>query len=55
MLTAWGCASAFGPLMIAHLRQSSGSYATGLRVIACIMAVSVLLPVIVKPPSRAEA
>ena len=21
MLTAWGCASAFGPLLIAHLRQ----------------------------------
>jgi OFA family oxalate/formate antiporter-like MFS transporter len=55
MLTAWGCASAFGPMMIAHLRQTSGSYATGLRVIACIMAVSVLLPVIVKPPSRAQA
>jgi OFA family oxalate/formate antiporter-like MFS transporter len=55
MLTAWGCASAFGPLMIAHMRQSSGSYSTGLRVIACIMAVSVLLPVIVRPPRRAEA
>jgi OFA family oxalate/formate antiporter-like MFS transporter len=50
MLTAWGFASAFGPLLIAHLRQSSGAYATGLRVIAAIMAVSILLPLIVRPP-----
>jgi len=54
MLTAWGCASAFGPLLIAHLRQSSGSYSTGLRVIGGVMAVSVLLPLIVRPP-RAQA
>jgi OFA family oxalate/formate antiporter-like MFS transporter len=50
MLTAWGFASAFGPLLIAHLRQSSGSYATGSRVIAGIMAVSLLLPLVVRPP-----
>jgi OFA family oxalate/formate antiporter-like MFS transporter len=50
MLTAWGCASAFGPLLIAHLRQSSGSYASGLHVIAAILAVSVLLPILVSPP-----
>jgi OFA family oxalate/formate antiporter-like MFS transporter len=55
MLTAWGCASAFGPLLIAHLRQSSGSYATGLRVIAIIMSISVLLPLVVRPPRRATA
>jgi len=50
MLTAWGCASAFGPLLIAHLRQSSGNYASGLHIIAGIMAVSVLLPILVSPP-----
>jgi len=50
MLTAWGCASAFGPLLIAHLRQSSGSYASGLHTIAGIMAASVLLPIVVSPP-----
>jgi MFS transporter, OFA family, oxalate/formate antiporter len=50
MITAWGTASAFGPLLIAHLRQSSGSYMSGLHVIACIMAVSVLLPIAVSPP-----
>jgi OFA family oxalate/formate antiporter-like MFS transporter len=50
MLTAWGCASAFGPLLIAHLRQASGSYVSGLHTFACIMAASVLLPILVSPP-----
>jgi OFA family oxalate/formate antiporter-like MFS transporter len=50
MLTAWGTASAFGPLLIAHLRQSSGSYISGLHIIAGIMAISVLLPILVSPP-----
>jgi len=50
MLTAWGSASAFGPLLIAHLRQVSGSYTSGLHIIAGIMAVSVLLPLFVSPP-----
>lgn len=51
ILTAWGFASAFGPLLIANLRQSSGAYASGLHVIAIIMAVSVILPLVVKPPA----
>lgn len=50
MLTAWGFAGAFGPLLIAHLRQSSGTFTSGLHVIAGIMAVSVILPLLVKPP-----
>jgi OFA family oxalate/formate antiporter-like MFS transporter len=53
MLTAWGSASAFGPLLIAHLRQVSGSYGSGLRLIAGIMAVSALLPILVSPPKPA--
>jgi MFS transporter, OFA family, oxalate/formate antiporter len=50
MLTAWGTASAFGPLLIAYMRESSGSYVSGLHVIACIMAVSAVLPALVSPP-----
>jgi OFA family oxalate/formate antiporter-like MFS transporter len=50
ILTAWGFASAFGPLLIAHLRQSSGTYAGGLHVIALVMLLSVILPLLVKPP-----
>src|SRR3989440_2001572 len=50
MLTAWGFASAFGPLFIARMRETTGSYTGALRVIAGVMAVSTLLPVIVRPP-----
>jgi OFA family oxalate/formate antiporter-like MFS transporter len=54
MLTAWGCASAFGPLLIANLRQSSGAYGTGLHAIAGVTAVSLLLPIAIRPP-KAQA
>ena len=50
MLTAWGAASTFGPLLIANLRQVSGGYAGGLHIIAGIMAVSILFPIVVSPP-----
>ena len=55
MLTAWGSASAFGPLLIAHMRQVSGSYTSGLHVVAGIMAVSVVLPLLVSPPKSVAA
>lgn len=56
MLTAWGFASAFGPLLIARLRQATGAYTSGLHIIAGVMAVSVLLPFFLSPPkSKAEA
>jgi MFS transporter, OFA family, oxalate/formate antiporter len=51
MLTAWGFASAFGPLLIAHMRQTSGSYVGGLHIIAAVMAISVVLPLLVRPPA----
>ena len=54
MLTAWGFASAFGPLLIAYMQQVSGAYRGALHVIAGIMAVSVVLPLIVSPPRRRE-
>jgi OFA family oxalate/formate antiporter-like MFS transporter len=50
MLTAWGTASAVGPLLIAYLRQSTGSYYRPLHVIAAVMAISALLPILVSPP-----
>jgi OFA family oxalate/formate antiporter-like MFS transporter len=53
MLTAWGFASAFGPLLIAYMRQASGSYHGALHTIAGVMASSLLLPIVVHPPSRA--
>jgi OFA family oxalate/formate antiporter-like MFS transporter len=50
MLTAWSFASAFGPLFIAHMRESAGSYGRALHIIAALMAVSILLPILVRPP-----
>lgn len=47
MLTAWGLASAFGPLLIASMRESSGSYASALQAIAALMVASSLLPLVV--------
>jgi len=54
MLTAWSFASAVGPLFIAHMRETAGSYGGALHVIAGVMAVSTLLPILVRPP-RASA
>jgi MFS transporter, OFA family, oxalate/formate antiporter len=54
MLTAWGCASAFGPLLIAYMQQATGVYRGALHVIAVIMAASVVLPLIISPPRRNE-
>jgi OFA family oxalate/formate antiporter-like MFS transporter len=52
MLTAWGVASTFGPLLIAHMRQASGLYRAPLHVIAAVMVGSTILPLIIAPPQR---
>jgi OFA family oxalate/formate antiporter-like MFS transporter len=54
MLTAWGFASAFGPLFIAYMRETAGSYSGAFHVIAGVMAVSILLPILVRPPRVAD-
>src|SRR5438876_7841793 len=50
MLTAWSFASAVGPLLIAHMRETQGSYRGALHIIAGVMAVSAVLPILVRPP-----
>ena len=50
MLTAWGCASAVGPLLIAYMRQTSGSYGGALHLIAGVMAISAVVPILVSRP-----
>jgi len=50
MLTAWGFASAFGPLLIAQMRQTNGTYNGALHVLAGVAVVSMVLPLIVSPP-----
>ena len=50
MLTAWGFASAFGPLLIAHTRQESGTYRSGLHILSVVLLFSAILPFLVRPP-----
>ncbi len=50
ILLAWGVGGVVSPLMIAHFRQSTGSYSTPIHVIAGVMVVSLILPLIVRPP-----
>jgi MFS transporter, OFA family, oxalate/formate antiporter len=53
MLTAWGFASAFGPLLIAYMRQVNGTYRGALHIISGVMLVSAVLPLLVSPPQSA--
>lgn len=50
MLTAWGFGGVLGPLIIAVLRESTGSYTSALRIIAAIMLASIALPLVIRPP-----
>lgn len=50
MLTAWGTASAFGPLLVAHMRQTTGNYLSGFHVLSIVVLASTVLPLIVRPP-----
>lgn len=55
MLTAWGFAGVFGPMLIATIRQTTGHYAEALYVIAIVMLCSAVIPLFVRPPhSRQE-
>ena len=55
MLTAWSFASVFGPLYIARMRETAGNYAGALHVIAGVMLISILLPIVVRPPRREKS
>jgi OFA family oxalate/formate antiporter-like MFS transporter len=52
MLTAWSFASAFGPLLIAKMRESTHQYNGALHVIAVVLALSILIPFFVHPPKE---
>jgi len=54
MLTAWGAASAFGPLLIANMRQATGTYRSGFHVLTAVVLVSTLFPLIIRPPARSN-
>lgn len=50
MLTAWGFAGVFGPMLIASIRQRTGHYAQALSIIAGVMLCSAVIPLLVRPP-----
>ena len=50
ILLAWGVGGVISPRMIAGLRQSTGNYTTAIHIIAGVMVVSLILPLIVRPP-----
>lgn len=54
MLTAWGFGSAFGPILIAHARQSTGGYGQALLILAGIMVCAAVVPLFLKPPVAAR-
>ncbi len=54
MLTAWGAASAFGPLLVANMRQATGTYRSGFHVLTAVVLASTLLPLIIRPPARSN-
>lgn len=52
ILLAWGLAAIPSPIMIARVRQNTGSYGPAITVIAVVMLVSLLLPLIARRPSK---
>jgi OFA family oxalate/formate antiporter-like MFS transporter len=52
ILLAWGAAAIPSPLLIAHVRQSTGQYGTAIHVIAVVMVAALVLPLIARKPSK---
>jgi OFA family oxalate/formate antiporter-like MFS transporter len=50
MLTAWGTAGLLGPTLIAHVRQSTGTYTAAFGLIGGAMLLSAIIPVLIRPP-----
>jgi MFS transporter, OFA family, oxalate/formate antiporter len=55
MIVAWSIGGVVGPLLLAALYESSGSYTLAFTVIAIIALVSLVLPLITKMPSEPAA
>lgn len=56
MLWAWGAAAVPSPILIAHVRQTTGGYETAIQVIAVVMLVSLSFPLLARyRPAKALA
>lgn len=54
ILLAWGVGGVVSPIMIARIRQATGSYSTPIHIIAGVMVLSLILPLIVRRPKGKE-
>ena len=50
MMLPWAFASVFGPAIFAQRRQEDGNYIQGLYLIAGMLTISLVLPILVRPP-----
>lgn len=50
ILLAWGLAAIPSPLLIARIREVTGTYSVALYIIAAVMLISAVLPFLVRPP-----
>jgi len=55
ILLAWGAAAIPSPIMIARLHQATGRFDTAIYVVAGVLVVSLILPLIAKPPGATQA
>jgi OFA family oxalate/formate antiporter-like MFS transporter len=55
ILLAWGAAAIPSPILIAHVRQSTGRYESAIQVITVVMLVSLALPLLARRPAKAQS
>ena len=55
MMLPWAFPAAFGPLLFAYLRESTGGYTQALYLIAGMLTLAIILPVMVSPPRGHKA
>src|SRR5262249_43531789 len=57
ILLAWGAGAIPSPILIARVREKTGTYAPAIRIIAVVMLCSLILPILAryrpKPPAEA--
>ena len=52
MLTAWGFAAMFGPMLVARVREATGHYSGALSLLAATMLVSAVVPLLLRRPGE---
>jgi MFS transporter, OFA family, oxalate/formate antiporter len=55
ILLAWGVGGVISPIMIARIREATGTYSSAIHIIAEVMVVSMILPLMVRPPRQKAA